>query len=447
MAKEFILNHFDLDGPGHQSCGLWRHPRDRSAEYTTIEYWMELAKLLERGLFDGIFLADVSGVYDVYGNSPDAALRTATQAPVNDPFTLVPAMAAVTQNLCFGVTGSIPYEHPYAFARRVSSLDHLTKGRIAWNVVTGYLDSAARAFGQRQQPTHDVRYDIADEYMDLVYKLWEGSWADDAVVRDRDAGVFTRPERVRRIEHKGEYFNLSAIHLCEPSPQRSPVIFQAGSSPKGQTFGARHAECVFVAGSDPQAVGQRVQALRAEAQAYGRDPGDIKVFAIMCLVIDETDARAKARLAEYEAYGQPEGALALLSGWLGIDLSAFDMDQPVDAIPTQAIQSLMRGVKARTPREWGQTLVVGGAAPVLSGSPQTVADALQSWFEVSGVDGFNLAYTVMPESVEAIVDLLIPELQKRGVYKTRYAPGTMREKLFQRGPRLSAPHPAAAYRF
>ena len=445
MPREILLNHFDMNTPGHQSCGLWRHPRDRSSNYTTIGYWVDLARTLERGLFDGIFLADVSGVYDVYGGSPDAALRTAMQVPANDPFALVPAMAAVTEHLCFGVTGSIAYEHPYTFARRVSSLDHLTKGRFAWNVVTGYLDSAAKAHGRKQQTTHDTRYDIADEYMEVVYKLWEGSWADDAVVRDRESGTFTRPERVRRIEHHEEYFELSAIHLCEPSPQRTPVVFQAGASPRGQTFAARHAECVFVGATDPARLRRTVESLRSRLQECGRQPEGLKIFALLCLIVDETDDKARVKLEDYQQYAQPEGALALMSGWSGIDLSAYGLDDRVANIRTEAIQSVMSG--HGTVRQYGEELCIGGAAPVLCGSPRTVADQLETWQEISGVDGFNLAYTVMPESLEAIVDLLVPELQTRGVFKKAYATGTMREKLFGKGPRLSAPHPGASFRF
>lgn len=445
MAREILLNHFDMNTPSHQSCGLWRHPRDRSSDYTAIEYWLDLARTLERGLFDGIFLADVSGVYDVYGASPDTALRTAMQVPANDPFTLVPAMAVVTEHLCFGVTGAIPYEPPYTFARRVSSLDHLTKGRFAWNVVTGYLDSAAKAHGRTQQTSHDTRYDIADDYMSVVYQLWEGSWADDAVVRDRDAGVYTRPDRVQRIEHRGKYFEVSGIHLCEPSAQRTPVIFQAGGSPRGQAFAARHAECVFIGGTDPAGMRRTVDGLRAKAQELGRQPDDLKIFALLCVVVDETDRSAAEKLEDYRQYAEPEAALALMSGWSGVDLSAYRLDERVTNIKTEAIQSVMSG--HTTVRAYGEELCIGGAAPVLCGSPATVADQLETWKEVSGVDGFNLAYTVMPESLEAVVDLLVPELQARGVFKKRYVAGTMREKLFGKGPHLAAPHIGARYRF
>jgi alkanesulfonate monooxygenase SsuD/methylene tetrahydromethanopterin reductase-like flavin-dependent oxidoreductase (luciferase family) len=181
MPREILLNAFDMHCVGHIQQGLWTHPRDQSTRYNTLAYWMELARTLEAALFDGIFLADVVGVYDVYGGNADAALRGGVQVPVNDPMLLIPAMAAATQHLGFGVTANLVYEAPYLFARRMSTLDHLTGGRVGWNIVTGYLDSAARANGLSQQMAHDDRYDLGDEYMQLVYQLWQHSWADDAV--------------------------------------------------------------------------------------------------------------------------------------------------------------------------------------------------------------------------------------------------------------------------
>ncbi len=446
MSKQILLNAFSMNCVAHQSSGLWRHPRDRSREYRRLGHWLDLARTLERGLFDGIFLADVSGVYDVYQGSPDAALRTAMQVPINDPFSLVPAMAAVTEHLGFGVTGSIPYEPPYAFARRISTLDHLTDGRMAWNVVTGYLDSAARGLGKARQTDHDTRYDIAADYMRLMYKLWEGSWEDDAVVYDRASGVFTDPAKVHRVTHQGEYFELDAIHLCEPSPQRSPVIFQAGSSPKGQAFAAAHAECVFIGAPDIPAARTLVRSLREQAEAAGRRADDLKVFALMAVVADETDALAEARLRDYRAYALPEGALALMSGWTGVDLGQIGLDERAGNASSQAMQTALSGLGRMTVREWGDALSVGGAANVIPGSPATVADELERWVEETGVDGFNLAYTVLPECFADFVDLVVPELQRRGRYRTAYTPGTLRRKLFGRGDRLPENHPGAGYR-
>lgn len=446
MTKEILFNAFDMNCVGHQSCGLWRHPRDRSSEYTSMKYWQDLARTLERGLFDGIFLADVTGVYDVYNNSPDAALRSASQIPTNDPFTLVPVMAAVTEHLCFGVTGSIPYEAPYSFARRISSLDHLTDGRMGWNIVTGYLDSAAKGVGKVSQTAHDTRYDIAAEYMTLVYKLWEGSWDKDAVIRDRKKGIFTDPARVHKISHDGKYFQLEAIHLCEPSPQRTPVLFQAGTSPKGQAFAASHAECVFISNTNIQATAEIVKSLRRQTVLHGRKAEDIKVFAMMSVIVARSNEEAQTKLMDYTSYASHEGALALMSGWSGIDLSRYALDEQADNISTEAIQAAMTSVGSKSVGEWAEFLAVGGAAPLVVGSPQKVADELQQWVSETGIDGFNLAYTVMPECIEDFVDLVVPELQQRGVYKTQYGEGTMRDKLFGKGPQLQSPHPAAGYR-
>src|SRR5204863_9346600 len=201
--REIRLNAFEMNCVGHQSPGLWAYPRDRSVNYTDLDYWTGLAKTLERGKFDGIFLADVLGIYDVYGGSPDAALRHAVQVPVNDPVLLIPAMAQVTEHLGFGVTSTLSYEPPYPFARRMSTLDHLTKGRAGWNIVTGYLNSAAAGMGLKVQPRHEERYAIAEEYMRVVYQLWEGSWEDGAVLRDRERRIFADPARIHRVRHDG----------------------------------------------------------------------------------------------------------------------------------------------------------------------------------------------------------------------------------------------------
>ena len=219
MTRQIRLNAFAMNCVAHQSPGLWTHPRDRTSEYNRLPYWLDLAKTLERGRFDGLFLADVLGVYDVYGNSPDAALRHATQTPANEPLLLISAMAAATKHLGFGVTSNLSFEPPYPFARRMSTLDHLTEGRIGWNVVTGYLDSAARGAGKDKQTAHDDRYDIADEYMEVVYKLWEGSWEDGAVLRDRARGIL--PILPRCIACSMRARTIASTRSIWPSPLRN----------------------------------------------------------------------------------------------------------------------------------------------------------------------------------------------------------------------------------
>ena len=187
--KKILLNAFNMNCIGHINHGLWTHPRDTSTQYKTLEYWTDLARTLERGLFDGLFIADIVGVYDVYQDAIDVPLKESIQLPVNDPLLLLSAMAAVTQHLGFGLTANLTYEPPYLFARRMSTLDHLSRGRVGWNIVTGYLDSAAKAMGLTEQVEHDRRYDQADEYLQVLYKLWEGSWEDDAVLNDPQARV------------------------------------------------------------------------------------------------------------------------------------------------------------------------------------------------------------------------------------------------------------------
>ena len=452
MAKEIRLNAFEMNCVAHQSPGLWRHPRDRSRDYRRLDGWIELARTLERGLFDGLFLADVLGVYDVFGGSPDAALRHATQTPVNDPLLLVPAMAAATQHLGFGVTVTLSYEPPFPFARRMSTLDHLTEGRIGWNVVTGYLDSAAKGMGHAGQRAHDDRYAVAEDYMQVVYKLWEGSWADDAVVADVKKGVFTRPDRVRKVHHDGPHYKLDALHLSEPSPQRTPVLYQAGTSPAGRAFAARHAECVFMSGPSKKVIAPRVAAIRELAAAAGRDPKDILMFAMMTVIVAPTDAEAQAKLADYRRYLDPEGALTLMSGWTGVDFSAFDPDQVVEHVEREAGRTALENITRADPnrrwtvREVAEHVSIGGIGPVIVGSPATVADQLEGWIDDTDLDGFNLTFVVRPETFVDVGDFLVPELQRRGRYKKAYEPGTLREKLFGHA-RLGEKHPAAAHRW
>jgi len=452
MTKQIRLNAFAMNTVGHLSPGLWRHPRDQATRYTDIHYWIELAKTLERGCIDGLFIADVLGVYDVYGASADAALSSAAQLPVNDPLQLVPAMAAATQHLGFGVTASVSFEHPFPFARRMSTLDHLTQGRAGWNVVTSYLASGARNLGQRDQLTHDQRYALAEEYLQVCYKLWETSWEDNAVVANRESGVYADPAKVHGIGHEGAYFKVPGFHLSEPSPQRSPVIYQAGASSRGRAFAAANAECVFVAAPSKAVLKKQVTELRAAAVGAGRAADDILIFEQLTVIVAQTDEAALALLREYREYASKTGALTLMAGWTGIDFAQYDDDQVLREVPSEAIQSAVEAFTRADPsRTWTTAEIadycsIGGDGPVLVGSAKSVADQLQAWVEETDVDGFNLASVVAPETFVAVVDLLIPELQSRGLFKREYTPGTLRNKLFARGDRLQAPHPAAALR-
>ena len=453
MTRQIRLNAFDMNCVGHIQHGLWAHPRDRSTDYTDLDHWVSLAQTLERGLFDGLFLADILGVYDVFHDSPGASIRNAVQIPVNDPLLLIPAMAYATRHLGFGVTCNLTYEPPYTFARRMSTLDHLTKGRIGWNVVTGYLDSAARGMGMAQQPEHDSRYDVAEEYMQVAYKLWEGSWEDSAVVRDRNARVYAEPSRVHRVQHDGKHYKVDAIHLSEPSPQRTPVLYQAGASDRGRAFAAEHAECIFVNGQFRHNVRDIVADIRRQAQAFGRDPNDIKVFVGASVVVAPTEAEAQDKLAEYREYASSEGALAHYSASVGVDFSRYGPDEPIRFVKTNALRSNLEAITVRsggtewTLRKLLNMMVLGSRQAPIVGSASRVADELQAWVDEADVDGFNLSRTVIPECVEDFATLVVPELQSRGVMKSQYEQGTLRQKLF--GPdsaRLPSSHPAARYR-
>ncbi|MDV7512431.1 LLM class flavin-dependent oxidoreductase [Acinetobacter baumannii] len=452
MTKRISFNAFEMNCIAHQSPGLWRHPQDRSVEYKDLEYWTDLAQILERGFFDGIFIADVLGIYDVYHQSAEHALTGAVQVPVNDPLQIVPAMAAVTKHLGFGVTTSISFEHPYPFARRISTLDHLTKGRVGWNIVTSYLESGSKNLGLKTQVNHDNRYDIADEYLEVLYKLWEGSWEEGSVLRDRESGIFADYKKVHPIQHEGKYFTVPGIHICEPSPQRTPVLYQAGASSRGQKFASQNAECVFIAAPSKIATKKVVQGIRQKLVQEGRDPYSVKIYALLSIVTDETDAKAQAKFKEYQSYGSYDGALTLLSGWSGVDFSQYQPNDKVEYIQTNAIQSLLDSyVNADPERVWTIEEIanwnsLGGNGPVLVGSAETVSDALQQWVEDTDVDGFNLAYILAHQTFADVVEFIVPELQKRGVYQTSYAQGTLREKLFGAGPYLPENHRGAKYR-
>jgi long-chain alkane monooxygenase len=453
-SREIRINAFEMNCLGHLCGGLWAHPRDVSASYKTLDYWVDLAKTLESGLIDAIFLADVLGLYDVYRAGPEAALRYATQVPNNDPLLIIPAMAAATSHLSFATTAILSFEPPYTFARRMSTLDHLTKGRIGWNIVTGYLDSAARGAGKEKQTSHDLRYDVAEDYMSVVYKLWEQSWDDDAVVADPARHVYADPTRVHAVRHDGPYYQINAIHLSEPSPQRTPLLFQAGTSDKGKDFASRHAEAVFLNGRSKPNVQAHIADIRRRATALGRDPRDVKAFVELNVVTAKTEAAARAKFEDYRSYGSIEAALTLLSGWMGTDLSKHDLDEPFKHFESEAIRSGVdsltinnRRGKVWTVRELAEATIVGGSTTTLVGSPEQIADALQEWQRDTDCDGFNISYAIRTETIIDFIELVIPVLQARGVFKRAYGEGTFREKIFGRGrARLQAPHPGAAYR-
>ena len=449
MAKRMLMNAFSMNCVSHIQQGLWVRDDTRQLEYNQLDPWVELAQILEKGCFDALFLADVIGVYDSYRGGPETSIIEGMQTPVNDPAMLVPAMAYATENLGFAFTSSVLQSHPFAFARQMSTLDHLTRGRVAWNIVTSYLPNAGLNFGLDGLPSHDERYDLADEYLDVVYKLWEASWEDDAVLRDTERGIYADPAKVHPINHVGKHFNVAGPHLSEPSLQRTPLLFQAGSSTRGRSFAAKHAECMFIVDSRRSLTGAAsdISDVRSQAVRNGRRPEDIQFFQGLSPVVGGTEAEAKVKEAEYLEQFSTEGALAHLSGSIGIDLSDIDLDQPLKSIDTRSMRGMVKGLIESTPDQtqtFRDLIRTRNAGQFLTGSPEQIADALQDW-QKAGVDGFNLIYSVTPGTFVDFIEAVVPILQKRGLMQKEYAPGPLREKIFGYG-RLPARHPAAGFR-
>ncbi|MEU8024567.1 LLM class flavin-dependent oxidoreductase [Micromonospora haikouensis] len=452
--RRIRLNGLRQSTVGHTAIGLWRHPDSQAHRYRDLDYWLDTARILERGRFDALFVADALGPLDVYQGRVDAALRDGIQTPTDDPLLAISAMAAVTRHLGFAVTVSTTYEQPYAFARKMTTLDHLTGGRIGWNIVTSALDSAARNLGLVTQLPHDERYAMAEEFMEAVYRLWESSWADDAVVRDAASGIFVDPARVRPVGHEGTWYRVPDIALAEPGVQRTPVLYQAGTSPAGRAFAGRHAEGVFLSAYLPSMARRLVSGVREQAVAAGRDPASVRFFAIATVIVADTDDEARAKLADYQRYASVEGALARWSALMHIDLSALDLDRPLEYVDTDGIRGMVElfttldPSRTWTPRAIAEFVGVGGGGPVIVGSPATIADELERWMDEADIDGFNIADPVPPVTFRDFVDLVVPELQRRGRVWREYAGDTLRESFHGPGvTRVRDDHPAATHRW
>jgi FMN-dependent oxidoreductase (nitrilotriacetate monooxygenase family) len=439
-----FLNLFTQCSPSPQLPGLWKHPGDYTAiGYRSLAYWTELGQRLERAGFDALFFADTHGVFDVYRNSWASAVRHAVQIPSIDPMMVLPAIAAATHHLGLAVTYSTTYHPPYETARVFSSLDHLTNGRIAWNLVTSYLRSAAENGMGRYLP-HNERYASATEYFEVVRSLWEHSWEDGAVIRDAASDVFTQPDKVHEVGHRGQWHTVRGPHQCEPSPQRTPVIYQAGASPAGIDFAARFAEVAFLTMSDPASGARQVAELRLKAANYGREALKVMHGSLVIVGRDRQEARAKADL--FARCASAEGEFAKWCGWMGFDLAAYPDDAGISEIRTEASRSVSEMLRRANPdRAWTiadlRYFVSMGWRPHrrngLYGTPVEVADRMQEWVAEAGVDGFNLLPCPPSAGVDDICDLLVPELQRRGAVRPADDPRepTLRERYFGAGNR------------
>lgn len=446
MGKPLHFNAFVMNTTSHIHHGQWRRPDAGQSGFNEVDTWIDLAKLLEAAKFDAMFFADVSGLYGDSDADYDVYVEQGLQIPSNDPTVLLGALAVSTQHIGLATTSNVVQNHPFNFARQISTLDHISKGRIAWNIVTGMQDNGARNFGLPQLTDHAERYAWADEYVDVAYKLWEGSWDEGAVLADRDGSRHADPARVHKIHHEGPRYRVEGPHLPAPSPQRTPVLFQAGSSASGRAFAARNAEAVFIIAPSPEVARMIIEDTRRQAVESGRRPEDIKFFAGLSFVIGSTEEQAVTKSAEYDEYVSIDGYLAHMA----------IVDKTGRVYPPKTRLSQVDTNTAKGFTEWVSKHITDREPLVedlawlqarnsrIVGTPEQIADRLQEWHD-AGVDGINVINWVIPGSFAEFADEVLPVLRERGLAQSEYTEGTLRAKLFG-SDRLNERHPAAAYR-
>lgn len=454
--KKLHFGVFEVLGPQVGGTHSWPHRLSRSVDYTNPRYWIEHARIVEEAGFDFLFFAGGYG-YPIIG---DDISRVAVERGINfgglDPDYLIPLLADHTTALGFVVTQTTGLDHPVQLARRFSTLDHLTDGRIGWNIVTGASQNAvAELFGHEQMLPHDTRYDMAAEYVELASRFWEQAWDDDALVADSDAGVYASRDGVHRVEFAGEHYRSDGYYGASPSPQRTPVLFQAGTSPKGRAFAARNSECVFVQATTPARTAAAVADIRRLAEENGRDGSSIKLMAGMTVFVAPTEAEAIALAAEFDAMQSDEIVAALYAGNTGIDLLSLDPDRtlhqvldqgPVGQMGTSNIDRFL-GDDAPTVREiLDQLRGLGTRGFRVVGDPLQVADRIEALAAATDLDGFLIEPVFAPTDLQAFGDHVMPVLRERGRIVDLLAGETLRERLTETpgSPRLGDAHPVLA---
>lgn len=427
-TRQMHLGVFVL-GTGNHIAG-WRHP-GAFRSFEDLAAIQHIARTAERGKFDLLFLGDNLAMDP--GMHPSFAARF-------EPITMLAALSATTTHLGLGATGSTTYAEPYNLARQFASLDHLSGGRAAWNAVTSSGGAAAANFG-REHPQHDARYEIAEEFVDVVRGLWD-CWDDGAIVADDATGRYIDPAKVRPLNHEGRFFRVKGPLPTSRTPQGQPIILQAGSSGPGIRLAARTADVVFSVVQDREEAREAYATLKQAMAAFDRDPDTLAVLPGVMPVIGRTDAEARALLNTLQSYVDERNAMVMLSNRMGQDMSRYDLDAPVPDLPLpDTSHGFARAMLAKAKRE-GMTLrdlynLTGAARGhwVIAGSPATIADTLQEWFESRAADGFNILPPFFPGAFDDFVDLVVPELQRRGLYRQDYAGRTLREHLGLARPR------------
>lgn len=430
------LAQFMIHGPTWHSHAMWRHPRTTvdGEDWFRPELYEHVARVCERGKFDMVFFADLNYVSDTYTGSLDPALRFAVQAPEHDPIPLLSFMAAATTHIGVASTFSTSNQHPFYVARLFATLDHLTRGRVGWNVVTSLNHNQSANYGEERADS-DLRYDRAHEFIEVCRELWD-SWADGAVVADRGAPRFADADKVRRIDFDGRFFrSRGPLNVTRP-PSGGPAILQAGTSPKGRDFAARYADAIFAI--QPRAVDARElrDDIRRRASEAGRDPDDVKLLFGAQPIIGETEQHAAELQEEHNDLVPLEAGLAILSAHLDFDLALLDPDEPMAERPEPELQRM----RTRYLNPDGSSMTVAEVAkkhgqsvglPQIVGTATSVADQLEAFADEAGGDGFMLSPIHLPGAIEEFVDLVVPELQRRGRVRTDYAGTTIREHLRQ----------------
>lgn len=447
MPRPLQFSAFVMNTTSHITHGAWRLPEAQQHNFNSLDHWVSLAKKLEEGRFDFIFFADVVGLYNDHRGSWEKFVESGLQIPSNDPAVIASALAYNTEHLGIAITSSILQEHPFNFARKMSTLDHASNGRIAWNIVTSASPNAWKNFGHEDLLAHDDRYSWADEYVDVVYKLWEGSWDDGALIQDKESGLHGDFSKVHKIHHEGKQYRVEGPHLVAPSPQRTPLLFQAGSSPVGRRFAARNAEAQFIGSPTPAAAKALIDDTRRLTVEAGRNAGDINFFQGLSFVIGSTEEEAHRKSAELDEYIDLDTIIAHSAGSTGIDLGHYDLDTPIGAVESQGSQSGLQWLREAVP---GREPTVRDLAQLRSrngrvvGTPEQIADRLEQWRD-AGVGGINVINAAIPDSYIEFIDHVIPVLQQRGLAQSEYSEGTIRRKLTG-SDLLPETHPAAAYR-
>ena len=431
------LAQFLVHGPTYHSLGMWRHPKTISSgfKWDKPELYQHIARVCERGLFDTVFFADLNYIADTYKGAMAPSLMHATQAPEHDPIPLLSFMAAATKKIGVASTFSVSHSHPFYAARLWATLDHLTNGRAGWNVVTSINSNQAANYGEERQST-DNRYDRAHEFMEVCQKLWN-SWDVDAVKMDHENGIFADPEKVNRIEYTGKFFKSRGPLNVTRSPQNGPAIFQAGTSPKGQDFAVKYADAIFAIQPRPEDAANYFNSIKSQMNDIGRDPDACKILFGMQPIIGSSEAEAREKQEEHNALVPLEGGMAILSAHLDFDLSKI----PADALMSERNEPELYRMRTRfhkidgTPMTVAETAARHGQSvslPQFVGTPQGIADQMEAFINVAGGDGFMLTAIHSPGAIEEFVDLVVTELQKRGIYRKEYKGNTQREILNQK---------------